>query len=75
MNDFGYRATADGRVRITWRGRTVTTMKGREAAQFTARIATLDDEAAQLWMAKLTGNFKRGNERAATERRRREGGR
>ena len=75
MNDFAYRATADGRVLITWRGRTVTTLKGREAAQFTARIAALDDDATQLLMAKMTGNFKRGNERTATSRPRREGDR
>jgi len=28
MSDFAYRATADGRVMITWQGRTVTTLKG-----------------------------------------------
>lgn len=75
MADFDYRATADGRVMIAWRGRTVTTLKGRAAKNFLVRIAALEDESAQLLMAKLTGNFKRGNERAAAARRPREGGR
>jgi len=75
MKDFSYRATADGRVLIAWRGRTVTTLKGREAASFVARIDALDADAAQLLMAKLTGNFKRGNERTAASRRPREGDR
>jgi hypothetical protein len=61
--DFSYRTTADGRVRITWRGRTVATLNGRDAARFSARVTALDDDGAQRLMAKATGNFKRGNER------------
>jgi hypothetical protein len=38
-------------------------LKGRRAQKFIAMIADLDGLAAQLVMAKITGNFKHGNER------------
>lgn len=60
---FDYRTFKDGRVVITWYGRPVTTLAGQEAARFLTRVDGLDDHAAQLLMARLTGNFKRGNER------------
>jgi chloramphenicol 3-O-phosphotransferase len=59
---FTYRAAKD-KVFIAWRGKPVMTLKGREAERFLARIDGLDGKAAQLVMAKITGNFKRGNER------------
>lgn len=72
---FAYRASKDGKIFVTWRGNTVTTLKGRDADRFLARIAGLDRREAQLVMAKLTGNFKRGNERLAqTKARKRSGG-
>lgn len=60
---FDYRIFKDGRVEITWYGRPVTTLAGKEAARFLSRIEGLEEHAAQLLMARLTGNFKRGNER------------
>lgn len=64
---FSYRAGKDGTVAIAWRGRRVTTLKGATAGDFLRRIAGLDAGAAQLVMAKATGNFKRGNERRGRE--------
>jgi hypothetical protein len=43
----------------------VTTLAGKEAERFLAKIAA-DPGAAQMVMAKATGNFKRGNERRPT---------
>lgn len=60
---FSYRAQKDGTVRITFRGKVVTTLAGKEATRFLARVAGADAAQAQLAMAKVTGNFKRGNER------------
>lgn len=57
---FDDQALKDGRVVISWYGRPVTTLAGRDAERFLAR---LDDHAAQLVMARATGNFRRGNER------------
>ena len=59
---FAYRPTKDGRVLISWRGRVVATLAAKRAARFLADVAVADDAAAQLLMAKATGNFKRGNE-------------
>ena len=62
---FEYRATKDGRVRIAFRGRVVTTLAGAAAERFLARAqaAGAEDEALQQLMARATGHFKHGNER------------
>lgn len=60
---FAYETTADGRVFISWNARRVTTLKGPRAARFIERVSALGPEAQQLEMARVTGNFKRGNER------------
>jgi len=62
---FSFRRTKAGDVFISWDGKTVTTLKGKLAAAFLVKIADLDDEKAQLLMAKATGHFKHGNERSA----------
>jgi hypothetical protein len=63
VGEFGWQATKDGRVRISWRGRVVTTLAGDAAARFRRQAEDADDETAQQLMARATGNFKRGNER------------
>jgi hypothetical protein len=63
MDSFSFRAHKDGTVRIAHRGKVVTTLAGKEAARFLARVDGADRDQAQLVMAKATGNFKRGNER------------
>jgi hypothetical protein len=60
---FTYRATKDSTVFLYWHGKQVKIIKGKQAQQFLAKITLLDPREAQLVMAKLTGNFKRGNER------------
>jgi hypothetical protein len=61
---FTWQATKDGRVRISWRGRVVTTLAGSRAARFLREVESASGEdEAQLLMARVTGNFKRGNER------------
>lgn len=60
---FTYRASKDGKVFLAWRGKQVKILKGEAAADFIEKVAGLDQRSAQLLMAKLTGNFKRGNER------------
>jgi hypothetical protein len=50
-------------VRLSWQGRVVTTLTGAPAARFLREVEAADEEAAQLLMARATGNFKRGNER------------
>jgi hypothetical protein len=60
---FAWRETKDGRVRISWQGRVVTTLAGTPAARFLREVESLDEEGEQLLLARVTGNFKRGNER------------
>lgn len=58
---FSYRRR-DDRVLIYHHGRLATTLRGRRAADFLEDVVTGDE---QLLMARLTGNYKRGNERQA----------
>jgi hypothetical protein len=60
---FSYREGKDGRVVISWRGRQAMIFKGAQAASFLKRANGLDEAQLQLTMAKITGNFKRGNEK------------
>jgi hypothetical protein len=61
---FAWAATKDGRVRISWRGKVVTTLAGERAARFLEQVEHADEAAEQLLLARVTGNFKRGNERS-----------
>lgn len=49
-------------VRILHHGRVATTLRGRRAADFLEDVEDGDD---QLLMARLTGNYRHGNERVA----------
>ncbi len=60
---FAWTRTKDGQVRISHRGRLVTTLAGPRAARFVARASDASDVAAQQLMARATGNYKHGNER------------
>lgn len=62
-NVFDYRITKENRVLISWMGKHVTTLKGKRAERFIAEIANAQGKSAQLIMAKVTRNFKHGNER------------
>lgn len=61
---FAYTARADGTVLITHRGRAAGTLRGGRAARFLQEVEAGD---AQLVMARWTGDYKRGNERAARD--------
>jgi len=60
---FDYKITKDKKVFISYHGKQVTILSGNKAEKFIAAIANADKKEAQLIMAKITGNFKRGNER------------
>jgi hypothetical protein len=68
---FSHRLRKSGEVELWHHGRLVSTLRGRDAADFRARAASLDAAAVQQLMARLTGNYKRGNERAAARHPRR----
>ena len=59
---FDVEATRD-KVLIRFRGRLVRTLVGDDADEIRVALATGDEDAVQLVVARRTGNFKRGNER------------
>lgn len=59
---FSYRVSRD-KVFIAWHGKQVMVLKNEQARRFLGKIEHLEGKDAQLVMAKVTGNFKRGNER------------
>lgn len=62
-NDFSYKATKSEKVFISWRGKQVKVLAGKDAEKFLALAVEADEAEVQLLMAKRSGNFKRGNER------------
>jgi len=58
-----------GKVRIFWEGRCVMTLGGERAAALRAELDGASEEARQYALQRVTGNFKRGNERRSRERR------
>jgi hypothetical protein len=60
---FSFRLTKDERVMIYWYDKHVKTLAGTVAKKFLQKINGLEGKEAQLVMAKITGNFKHGNER------------
>ncbi|WP_181311509.1 hypothetical protein [Nocardioides campestrisoli] len=61
---FDFRVRKDGSVVITHHGNPATTLRGRGAAQFLDDVEDGDD---QELMARVTGNYKHGNEREARQ--------
>jgi hypothetical protein len=64
---FDYQVTKDNRVLLYYKGNLIKTLAGKAAAKFIAQIDSLDWHAQQLVLAKVTGNFKHGNERDGKE--------
>lgn len=60
---FAWSRRASGDVVITFDRKPVTTLRGKTAVRFLARIEGKGPEGSQQVMARFTGNFKRGNER------------
>ena len=63
---FSYRATAQGAVHISRDGREVVTLRAKAAAKFLARAEGASIDAIQQLCARVTGNYKRGNESVAS---------
>lgn len=60
---FSYRISKDNKVFIYWHEKQVMILKGKDGEKFLARIENADSKEVQLIMAKITGNFKHGNEK------------
>lgn len=64
---FSWRARKGGEVEILHKGRLASTLRGRDAADFIDEAEGGSDADAQQLMARVTGNYKHGNERSASQ--------
>jgi hypothetical protein len=62
---FTYRERKNGDVEVLHHGGLASTLRGAEAQDFMARVEAGDHAEGQQHMARVTGNYKRGNERTA----------
>ncbi|TAG78341.1 MAG: hypothetical protein EAZ21_12955 [Betaproteobacteria bacterium] len=64
---FSNRQSKNGDVSIDRQGRSVTTLRGKAAIDFIDEVEGLEHSEQQQLMARVTGNYKCGNERLASE--------
>jgi hypothetical protein len=60
---FDYTAVKNGTVLIRHKDKLATTLRGSKAGAFMKKMDLLDFNEQQQWMARVTGNYKHGNER------------
>ena len=63
---FAYRVRKNGDVEVLHHGRLAATLRGHDAADFVHEAPDPTSADAQQLMARLTGNYTRGNERKAS---------
>jgi hypothetical protein len=63
---FSCRVRKNGEVEILHHGRLASTLRGHDAEDFRHEVGDGSSAAAQQLMARLTGNYKHGNERQAS---------
>ena len=64
---FDFEVRQNGEVAIFHRQRLAAILRGQAAQQFIAQANELSDADLQQVMARVTGNYKRGNERTAAD--------
>ena len=64
---FTFRSNKNGEVWISHHGRQVTTLRGAAAVEFLTEADDASQAEQQQLMARITGNYKRGNERLAAQ--------
>ncbi|MBU9714940.1 hypothetical protein [Evansella tamaricis] len=61
---FNYRVNKENTIFLEYEGKQVKIIKGKDAEKFLKKMnCAANEKERQLIMAKITGNFKRGNER------------
>jgi c-di-AMP phosphodiesterase-like protein len=63
---FRFRKNKNGEIVVTRNGSTVTTLRNADAADFLSEAEGTDAFSQQQLMARITGNYKRGNEKLAS---------
>lgn len=64
---FTYRVRKNGEVEIFHRGRLASTLRGNDAEDFKQEAGAEGSVEAQQLMARVTGNYKHGNERMSSD--------
>lgn len=62
---FSWQMRKTGEVQVLHHGKPATTLRGGKATSFLDPIDSGDTDAIQQEAARLTGNYKRGNDRLA----------
>ena len=62
---FTHRVRKNGDVEVLHDGRNATTLRGQQAHDFLAEVESGEFTDGQQLMARVTGNYKHGNERSA----------
>ncbi|MEZ4885394.1 MAG: hypothetical protein R3E32_11750 [Chitinophagales bacterium] len=60
---FSWKLLKNGKALIYWNQKMVKTIKGKECDQLKKLVESGDVYDIQLYLARITGNFKHGNER------------
>jgi len=68
---FSYNTTKNGAVHIMRAGKLVTILGDHEASRFLNRIASKNEAQSQIEMARVTGQYKFGNEHLSRNKRKR----
>jgi hypothetical protein len=63
---FTFRLKKSGEVAVRHRGRLASTLRGTDAMDFITEVESGEFAEGQQLMARLTGNYKHGNERTAS---------
>lgn len=64
---FSWRVRKNREVEVLHHGRVASTLRGADADDFLGEVEAGSPEDAQQLMARVTGNYKRGNERLASQ--------
>ncbi len=63
LKPFRYLLSKDGKAFIYWQWKLIKIIKGRQVAELEKVAQAGDEYQVQLFLAKVTGHFKHGNER------------
>ena len=64
---FTHRTRKNGDVEVLHHGRLASSLRGQQAKEFLDELESCGFEDAQQLMARVTGNYKHGNERTAQQ--------
>ncbi len=64
---FTFRVRKNQEIEILHHGRLASTLRGNDAIDFLSEVESGSEDDAQQLMARITGNYKHGNERLASQ--------